>query len=151
MAGRDVFLHYQYQSNARSAGPPLTGTVAVSGLEIFCIIGIRPDERLTPQTVVVDFEIDYDIGPASESGDITLAVDYAAAARAAALFIEQSQFALLETLVTKTIDHLKSQVDAGENANGNVRVTRIRLTASKPNALGGNGLPSVTVETRYPI
>ena len=115
--------------------------MAVSRLEISCIIGIRPDERLTPQTVVVDFEIDYDISPAAESGDITRAVDYGAAARAVTLYIEQSQFALLETLVAGTIEHLSSQIDA--------RITRILLTATKPDALGGNGLPSVTVERRY--
>lgn len=122
----------------------MTGTVAVSGLTINCIVGIRPAERVTPQRLSVDFEVDYDISAAAGSGEITRAVDYGEAARAVTSFIENSQFGLLETLVAETIEFLASNLTAG------VAPLRIRVTARKPAALEGNGVPSVSAERHYP-
>lgn len=124
----------------------MTGTVAVTGLALNCIVGIRPRERAEAQLLSVDFEVDYDISTAAASGDVEQAVDYGEAARAVAAFIEKAQFGLLETLVAETIEFLRSYLSAGSAAP---KVRRIRVTARKPAALDGNGIPSVSAELLY--
>lgn len=125
----------------------VTGTVAVTGMTINCIVGIRPRERANPQPLSVDFEVDYDISAAAGSGDVALAVDYGEAARAVASFVEGAQFGLLETLVAETIGFLSTHLAEGPAPRA---IRRIRVTARKPAALDGNGVPSVSAERHYP-
>ena len=53
----------------------MIGTILIEALEIICIIGVHPDERVNPQRILVDCELDYDFAAAAPSDRTIAAVD----------------------------------------------------------------------------
>ncbi|HHZ69898.1 MAG TPA: dihydroneopterin aldolase [Methylococcaceae bacterium] len=72
--------------------------IFLRGLEIDTIIGIYDWERNTKQTLVLDFELAYDIRKASQTDNIEDTLDYKALTQQVTAFVEPSQFLLVETL-----------------------------------------------------
>lgn len=56
-------------------------TVVLQDLEIWCIIGERPDERIRKQCLYVTAELSVDLAPAIASDDLHDTVDYASMSR----------------------------------------------------------------------
>mgnify|MGYP002525254708 CR=1 FL=1 len=54
----------------------LLDTVKIERLELDCIIGINPWERLTKQQITVDIEIDTDLTAAGKSDSIEDTINY---------------------------------------------------------------------------
>jgi len=118
----------------------MTGTILVQDLKLRCIIGILEEERLTPQELTVEFEMDYDIDEAARSTRIEAAIDYAKAADLLSSFLQDASFELLETLVYRSIYFLHDHFP---------QAVRIQVKAAKPQALGGRGVPAVRAEQRF--
>jgi dihydroneopterin aldolase len=72
--------------------------IFLKGLEIDTIIGIYDWERNTKQTLILDFELAYDIRKASQTDNIEDTLDYKALTKQVTAFVEPSQFLLVETL-----------------------------------------------------
>ena len=53
----------------------------LNGIEVLCVIGDLPEERLREQRLVVDAELEMDVRPAAESDALSDTVDYAALSR----------------------------------------------------------------------
>ena len=104
----------------------MIGTVGLKGLQIECIVGILDHERKTPQTVLLDIELDYDFAPASGSEAIGDAVDYAAVALSVTEFVRRRAFRLIETMAEDTAMMLLAEL---------TRVRTVRLEIRKPAAL----------------
>ena len=51
-------------------------TISIVNLEITCIIGILPDERVKEQTLLLDIYLDVDFGDSNITDDITETIDY---------------------------------------------------------------------------
>jgi 7,8-dihydroneopterin aldolase/epimerase/oxygenase len=117
----------------------VTGTTGIRQLRVDCVVGIYPRERQSPQTVLLDIELDYDFGPASRSDAIPDAVDYDAVAAKVTDLLQAKQFQLLETMAEKTAAML---LDRLPNVSG------VRLEILKPAAVPAAQCAFVRVERR---
>ena len=99
--------------------------IKIKNLKTKIIIGTLEYERKYPQSIEIDIEFEYDTDQAIENDDFNYAVDYKALADEILEYINNTEFYLIETLVSKIIDKLKEnkQISAG------------RVTLRKPKAL----------------
>jgi dihydroneopterin aldolase len=72
--------------------------VYVTNLDLQTIIGVNPEERTTPQQVLISFTLLGDIRPAAAADDIGDAVDYDDAALRITELVSASRFQLIETM-----------------------------------------------------
>ena len=73
--------------------------VLIRELKVEAILGILPQERVTPQPVLINITIYTDTRRAARSKDIVDAVNYAALADAATKLTIDGKYLLIETLV----------------------------------------------------
>ena len=76
----------------------MADTIFIQGLEISCIIGTLPRERLTKQKVVIDLEFPVSVRKAARRDDLKDAINYKKIAERATGFVSKSRFFLIETL-----------------------------------------------------
>jgi len=72
--------------------------VYIRGLEVETIIGIYDWERVTPQRLVIDLEMAWDISAAARSEDIDAALNYKSVSDRVIEHVEASRCLLIETL-----------------------------------------------------
>jgi dihydroneopterin aldolase len=75
--------------------------VFVTNLAVETIIGIHPEERTTPQQVLISFELHTDTHTAAQSDDIADAVDYDGASQRITELVSASRFQLIETMAER--------------------------------------------------
>ncbi len=109
--------------------------IRIDSLPVECIVGILPEERVNAQPLVVTIELRGDFDKAAESGAFAETVDYSAVAMEVAFILTAGRFPLLETAAAALCRYL---------ARPPVEVALVTLT--KPRALAGAGIPSVTME-----
>ena len=78
---------------------PQQDKVLIRELSVEAILGILPQERVTPQPVVINITVFTNTRRAARSKDIVDAVNYAALADAAAKLTIDGKYLLIETLV----------------------------------------------------
>ena len=100
-------------------------TVKIERLELDCIIGINPWERLTKQQITVDIEIDTDLAAAGNSDSIEDTINYRMIAKNVTTEIEKSDYGLVESIGAKIAD-ICLEDD---------RVFSVRVTVRKPGAV----------------
>lgn len=105
----------------------MIGTVLIDRLELDCIIGILPTERVHTQPLYIDVEMDCDFSAAAISEHISDAVDYAEISTLLGKLIREKAYQLVETLVSEACDLILQTAP---------RVMRVAVTARKPNAVG---------------
>ena len=103
----------------------LLDTVKIERLELDCIIGINPWERLTKQQITVDIEIDTDLAAAGNSDSIEDTINYRTIAKTVTHEVEKSDYWLVESIGAKIAD-ICLEVD---------RVFSVRVTVRKPGAV----------------
>ncbi len=107
--------------------------VFIRELSVEAKLGVYPSERLVRQCVVLDIEMAWDIRPAAQTEDLSLALDYKAVADRVSEFVVASEFKLVETLVEKVADLIMREFS----------VEGLSISCSKPQALvcaGGVGV-----------
>ncbi len=72
--------------------------VCIEGLEAEAVIGVYAFEQVSPQPLLIDFELTTDFSQAFESDDLKDALDYDALSKKVRSFCKESHFALLEAL-----------------------------------------------------
>lgn len=117
----------------------LPGTTAVRDLHIECIVGIHPQERTTPQMVIVDLEFDYDFAQAAATDAIAHVVNYDEAVAQVRQLIVARQFQLIETMAAEVSAQLLDR---------HPRVQRVRVGIQKPAAVPGASGSYVHLERR---
>ena len=103
----------------------LLDTVKIERLELDCIIGINPWERLTKQQITVDIEIDTDLTAAGKSDSIEDTINYRTIAKTVTTEVEKSDYGLVESIGAKIAD-ICLEDD---------RVFSVRVTVRKPGAV----------------
>lgn len=100
--------------------------ITIRDLRVTGIIGINPEERVTPQAILVNATLWADTRPAGESDDIADAVNYRTITKAMIAHIQGGEPMLVERLVGEL-----AQVcfDTDE------RVEEVEVTVEKPGAL----------------
>ncbi len=90
-----------------------------------CIIGVRPEERLSPQDVEVSVAVCLDLQKACRSDAIEDTADYSVIVKQIKNYISHSSFFLCEALAQGIADTVLSGLASG-----------VRVTVCKPGALG---------------
>lgn len=115
------------------------GSLSVSDIAFDAIIGILPEERITPQPVRLGFSVELDIGPAAQSGNLALSVDYAKLTHELQYLVITSRFELLETLCWTLANYVLEQ---------HTVVTTVEIVCAKPNAIPGSAGPVARLSMR---
>lgn len=100
--------------------------IHIIDLSVTGIIGIKPDERVNPQEILVNVTMWVDTAPAARSDDIRDAANYRTITKAIIAHIEQGEPMLVERLVQEIADI----VFATEP-----RVEEVEVRVEKPGAL----------------
>ena len=101
-------------------------TISIVDLEITCIIGILPNERVTEQTVLLDIDLDIDIGGSTFADDINETIDYTKIAEMATQLAISKKYKLIESFC---IDLTNLFLDTFKI------IQKSNITVKKPNAL----------------
>ena len=99
--------------------------VIIRELRVTCIVGTLPEERTTPQEVVVSLVVGTDTVPAARTGELDCTIDYAALAERAARLVVAGRYRLLETMAE----------DLAACALADPRAASVRVTVRKPAAI----------------
>ena len=91
-----------------------------------CIIGTLPEERVSPQTVVVSLRLATDLRQAGLSDRLEDTVDYASVVQTVRDYVSSSSFYLLERLAQGIADAVLCP-----------RIRGVVVTVFKPEALAG--------------
>lgn len=110
--------------------------VYIRELEIDTVIGIYDWERQIRQTVSLDLDMATDIRPAAASEDIERALDYKAVSKRLILYVQQSEFLLIETLAERIASIVMDEF----------AVPWLRLRLGKPGAVTGARDVGVVIE-----
>ena len=115
----------------------MIGTTGLKSLQVDCIVGIYEHERQTPQTVIMDIDLDYDFAAAAGSDAIGDAVDYDRVASGVTELVQRRAFQLIETMAEETAAMLLERL---------VQVRTVRLEIRKPAAVPSAACSFVRVE-----
>ena len=72
-------------------------TISIVDLEVTCIIGILPNERVEEQTLLLDINLDVDIGNSAFSDEIDETIDYTIIAEMATKLAVTKKYNLIES------------------------------------------------------
>lgn len=119
----------------------MKGTTGLRQLEVDCIVGVYDHERVGPQPVLFDIELDYDFVDAARSDALEDAVDYDVVASEIARLAKERKFTLLETMAEETAALLFARLD---------QVQAIRMEIRKPRAVPAAECSFVRVDRSRP-
>ena len=101
-------------------------TISIVDLEITCIIGILPNERVKEQTLLLNINLDVHIGDSTFADDINETIDYTKIAEMATQLAITKKYKLIESFC-RDLNNLF--LDTFKN------IRKTRITVKKPNAL----------------
>jgi len=101
-------------------------TISIIDLEISCIIGILPNERVKEQTLLLNINLDVDIGDSAFADDINETIDYTKIAEIATQLAITKKYKLIESFCSDLNDLFLDTFKIIQNSN---------ITVKKPNAL----------------
>lgn len=110
--------------------------IKITDLTVMGIVGIKPEERTTPQEIRVNATLWVDTRPAAKSDDIADAANYRTITKAMIAHLEAGEPMLVERLVQELAD----VVFATEP-----RVRSVEMTVEKPTALRHAGSVGITI------
>jgi len=117
------------------SNPGKIDTVRIEQLELDCLIGINPWERLTKQRITIDITMDVDLSAAGRSDSIRDTVDYRVVAKAVTAEVNSSSYKLVEALAARL----------AEICMTNERVQSVEVTLRKPGAIRNATAVGVTI------
>lgn len=109
--------------------------IHIQNLRVECIVGVKPEERVTPQPLIVSASFRGDFTRAAESDDLADTLDYGLVAQEIRAYLEHSRFQLLETLARRLAEHLSERF----------ALRHVALHIRKPAALAGSDGPAVSL------
>ena len=75
--------------------------ILINNLELFCIVGINDWERITPQKIIIDLEIETNLNLSIETDDISKTVNYRTIVKNIIKIIGSSKYKLIESIAGK--------------------------------------------------
>ena len=76
-------------------------SIHIERLELDCLIGVNPWERLAKQRITVDIAMDVDLSAVGKSDSIRDTVDYSVVAKAVTAEVNSSNYILVEALAAR--------------------------------------------------
>jgi len=126
-----------------TAPVPNADWIRISGLQVDCVVGVYPREREVSQPLQLDVALCLDTERAAEAERLRYSVDYAATMAQLAFLLRSCRFRMLETAAHALCRYLLAPPTTGERR---APLQRVRLTLTKPTALGGHAIPSLEIE-----
>ena len=115
----------------------MIGTTGLKSLQIDCVVGVYALERVQPQSIVMDIELDYDFAGAAGADQVREAVDYDRVAAGVTDLVQRRAFHLIEAMAEETAAMLLGQHPS---------VQTVRLEIRKPNAVEAAACSFVRLE-----
>lgn len=137
--------------------------IRIRGLEIDCIVGVRPLEREREQRVHIDLALGMDLSPAGRTGRIALTCDYDVIAEEVIALLRFRRYHLIEMAteeitamllgVHPALEMVDIRLDKPAALDGRARaasveVTRTRANFRRSSRLTAFGAVDVLLETR---
>jgi FolB domain-containing protein len=110
-------------------------SIHIERLELDCLIGVNPWERLAKQRITIDITMDVDLSAVGNSDSIRDTVDYSVVAKAVTAEVNSSSYILVETLAARI----------AEICMVSERVQSVDVTLRKPGALRNAAAAGVTI------
>jgi len=102
-------------------------TIFLSEVKVQTKLGVPEWERMTPQTIILDIEIGYDLSNACQSDDVNDTIDYGAVVSRVRDTLQENSFQLVEKLA----EHLCQLILNEFNA------LSVKIKVAKPTILPG--------------
>ena len=102
--------------------------IHISDFSVTGIVGIKPDERVNPQQILINATMWVDTRPAAKSDDIVDAANYRTISKVIIAHVEQGAPMLVERLVQEIAD-LIFEIEP--------KVEEVEIRVEKPGALRG--------------
>ena len=112
-------------------------TISIVDLEVTCIIGIHPSERVKPQTLLLDINLDVDIGNSSFADEIDETIDYTIIAEMATKLAVTKKYNLIESFCRDLNNLFLETFQA---------IKKTRISVKKPNAIPKAKYATFTME-----
>ena len=80
--------------------------IRLSGLTCLANIGVLPEERETPQEILVDLVLHADLEVAAQTDDFEKAIDYQELVEQVQRTVQEGHFQLVETLATRLCEQI---------------------------------------------
>ena len=109
--------------------------IRLKNLRLRALIGVNAWERVEPQAVIINVEVEFDATSAILSDNVADTIDYRTLSKNIIDHVEKSQYQLIEALAGNL---LKLIMDES-------KVTRARVEVDKPNAITSADSTSVEV------
>lgn len=122
-------------------GRPLD-VIELAGITVDCIVGVYARERQAPQPLQLDCALYLDTRDAAHGGALGRTVHYGRLAAELRFLLESCRFELLESAAEALCRYVLAP-PTQDAPRAQVREVTVRLT--KPHALQGHGVPSLTV------
>ena len=120
-------------------------TIGLASMQLECVVGIHPHERITPQALHVALELHFERRPNAFGTSLTDSVDYSVVAGEVAFILQVGKFRLLETAAEALCHHLLSPAPPDRPSR---RPAAVSIRIQKPLALNGAAEPWVGI-TRH--
>jgi dihydroneopterin aldolase len=114
----------------------MNGTIFIRQASFSCHIGVTPDERATPQDVLIDLDLAIDLSAAGESDSIRDTLDYREVWETARDCVSHQEVNLVEALATRLGRSILERFPA---------VQSVSVGVTKPRALAAKGVAAVGV------
>ena len=101
-------------------------TISLVDLEITCIIGVNPQERIQEQNLFLDINLYVDFGDSTFSDDINKTIDYTKIAEIATQLAISKKYQLIESFCHELNILFLEKFE---------RIKKSEITVKKPNAL----------------
>jgi len=111
-------------------------TIFLSEVKVQTKLGVPEWERMTPQTIILDIEIGYDLSNACQSDDVNDTIDYGAVVKRVRETLQENSFQLVEKLA----EHLCQLILKEFNA------LHVKIKVAKPTILPGLKALGVVIE-----
>lgn len=102
-------------------------TIFLSEVKVQTKLGVPEWERMTPQTIILDIEIGYDLSKACQSDDVNDTIDYGTVVNRVRETLQENSFQLVEKLA----EHLCHLILKEFNAQS------VKIKVAKPTILPG--------------
>jgi len=122
--------------------------ITLDSIDLQCIVGILPSERVEPQRMQLALSLDLDLQACAETGDLAHSVDYAVVSKAARFLAGRGRFWLIESLGLAICRVVLAEPGPGQ---GSAQVQGCRVHIRKPDILGGEAIPGVEVTRNAPL
>lgn len=113
--------------------------ICIEGLQVQCVVGCNPDERIRTQQVIAHITLFVDISECGRSDALEHTVNYSSIAKRVSNVCKQSQAYTLEALATQVCRDILF-------ADGCERIQRLCVRLEKPEALKSAKWPAVEIE-----